>query len=469
MTTPYKFYTHLDKLESIWCSHLKQASASSILWIYTKSASTILQCLSQNINADNRIQAQVKKKQRIVAQLKQYLEALTITITELGETKLPKMLESTLIAELQAIRDTKGNVGEDYLFATVHLICESLLAVICELSARATKSLQQSELEQALHLLSICSETFLETGQFARILEYLVHQDYHPLRVQLRDASGAQSPRVAESAIYISQTFEAFNTYLQKQNLTFLQLLDASSHYPKQYQLLCEFHEISRAFQMFLFRHYVMVSKILGSQSLGSLGAKVSSLLARAGTPLFPELDQAFYDYVQVTNFRHAHHSGSVVMAYEAQNGIHYPTPQISKIKLDPSTIENVIKQYFSAIETRNSKAWVHLFQPDYGTMRDTPNSKPFVGSDKLTIFIHNFFTSFIEAKPSYQLEFTQNNYGKVSWEMVTKSYNNIEVRFAGFEHFYLTAEGKIAYALAEWSPASVGDTLFEAQTQTTA
>ena len=55
----------------------------------------------------------------------------------------------------------------------------------------------------------------------------------------------------------------------------------------------------------FFFQHYILSSSIIGSQSFGSIGYDLVSLVDKFVQPIFPEIDQAKYDLTLKTNFQY--------------------------------------------------------------------------------------------------------------------------------------------------------------------
>jgi hypothetical protein len=304
---------------------------------------------------------------------------------------------------------------------------------------------------QTADLLKLITRIIESQQQFVRILEYMSHRDYHRLRVNLRDASGAQSRRIYEVPVLARRVFENFWAHLKKIGVPPLMVLENQQDHVGHYLLISAFQDLTRTFQSFLFNHYLMVGKILGASSLGSLGAQVNGLVSHAANSIFPELDQLFFDYTQITNFRHAHMSGKIVMEKELQWRVADYQPYTKSHDLEEDRVKEVVAHYFKCIETQDIRGWVQLFHPEEGQMCDAPGSRPFKGSQKLGIFMKNFFKAFQSVTPQVLDLSIEKNTATCRWKMNARTYNDTLLSFSGTETFRLNTQHQIMYALAEY------------------
>lgn len=446
--TPYALYIHLNEYEDIW------GNDSNALMRALYCAEVLLQQNARMNESDRRPYIDKEKKRTIFEETRQAFSYDTTCVRRLMNwpalSETEKLDIEVKIAELRS----ENRYGqEDTLFASVHLIAESWFAVAhCILK----KCYDKIPSNQAGDFLKQVARIIELQQQFVRILEYMSHRDYHRLRVNLRDASGAQSRRIYEVPVLARRVFEGFWAHLKKIGVPPLMVLENQLDHVGLYLMLSAFQDLTRSFQSFLFNHYLMVGKILGASSLGSLGAQVNGLVGHAANSIFPELDQLFFDYTQITNFRYGHMSGKVVMEKELQWQVADYSPYAESHDLDEERVKEVVTQYFRCIETQDIRGWVLQFHPEEGQMCDAQGSRPFKGSQKLSIFMKNFFKAFQSVAPQILDMAVEKNTASCRWKMNTRTYNDTLLSFSGTETFRLNTRYQIMYALAEYDAEAV-------------
>lgn len=446
--TPYALYLHLNEYENIW------GNDSNALLRALYCAEVLLQQNARMNESDRRPYIDKEKKRTIFEETMRAFVHDTKCLRKL--MKWPALSETEKqdielkIAELRA----ENRYGqEDTLFASVHLIAESWFAVVHCMLKKCNDELPTKQTADFLKQVA----RIIEVQQlFVRILEYMSHRDYHRLRVNLRDASGAQSRRIHEVPALARKVFEGFCAHLKKIGVPPLMVLENQQDHVIFYLMLSAFQDLTRSFQSFLFNHYLMVGKILGASSLGSLGAQVNGLVGHAANSIFPELDQLFFDYTQITNFRYGHMSGKVVMEKELQWQVADYSPYTESHDLDQERVKEVVAQYFRYIETQDIRGWVLQFHPEEGQMCDAPGSRPFKGSQKLSVFMKNFFKAFQSVAPQILDLSVDKNTASCRWKMNARTYNDTLLSFSGTETFRLNTGYQIMYALAEYDAEAV-------------
>src|SRR5207244_3293501 len=134
--------------------------------------------------------------------------------------------------------------------------------------------------------------------QAGQLLDQMVLADYHPLRVRLRDGSGAQSPAARQLGPAIRAAAAALWTALDWGSLGVLAVLQSPHEHLDPYRYLTRLKAAGKLLQSFLFHHYTLVLGVLGTHSLGSLGYEMRELAERAVQPVFQEINEAHHDYV---------------------------------------------------------------------------------------------------------------------------------------------------------------------------
>lgn len=442
--TPYALYIHLAEYERSWGAPTPipdQQLAAAL-----RSAAHLLTQLIQNAQTDPR---PYSARARRVSHLEQAQQELCLLAQQVAK-HFPRV-DAAALPEPTSVR-VEGLYGpEDFLFASVHLVSESWFFVAHHLLAQVCAQLTSKNYLGAEASLTLVSEIIAAQVRFVSVLETMNHADYHYLRVRLRDASGAQSQRIQRLPRAAWTAWQLFLEGGLPEGLSLPTLLSRSAEFPQHDALLSAFQAVSRAFQSFLFGHYLMVCKILGSGSIGSLGAEVNSLVGHAARPLFPELDQAYFDYVQVTNLLYAPFSGEVVQAKEEAAQVADYTPYSG-----PGVASEVaVQAYFDRIEAKDSEGWLALFHPE-GQLCDVAGSRPFQGRAKLGVFLKTFYKTFPQVRPQVHQVTHMGNTATATWTMEARSYKGEPVTFSGTETFVFDTEGLIRHAFADWEPSQL-------------
>jgi hypothetical protein len=128
--------------------------------------------------------------------------------------------------------------------------------------------------------------------QAGQLLDQMVLVDYHPLRVRLRDGSGAQSQAARALGPAVHAAGAALWTALERDDLRVLDVLQRPNEHLEPYRYLTRLKSAGKLLQSFLFHHYTLVLGVLGTHSFGSLGYEMRELADPAVQPIFPETNQ---------------------------------------------------------------------------------------------------------------------------------------------------------------------------------
>ena len=355
-----------------------------------------------------------------------------------------------------ALREPTPYGPEDHLFSTAHQITECWLHIAHHLLDLATAEASQRRWSAAAAALRNASDTLTLAIQAGQLLDLMVLADYHPLRVCLRDGSGAQSRAVRQLPHAVRGAARPLWDVLETDNLSLLDVLDRPTDHVGLHEYLNGLKTIGKRIQGFLFEHYLLALGVLGTHSLGSAGYAIRKLSERAARPLFPEINQAHHDYVMMTNFRHGETSGLIVLRNELAQGWN-PYEVIDGPTACPRDIIDArIADYFRFIEERKSDEWVRLFDPVRGQLHDVPGTRPYLGEAHLRVFIKAMFNAFTEMRGTHSSPHIDGNTANVEWRFEAVSYNGQRIAFDGREEFLFAEDGRILTAVADWSPSFV-------------
>jgi hypothetical protein len=355
-----------------------------------------------------------------------------------------------------ALRESTPCGPEDHLFSTAHQITECWLSIAHHLLDEATAHASRGRWVAAAEALRHGRETLALAMKAGQLLDLMVLADYHPLRVRLRDGSGAQSRAMRQLRPAVRAAARPLWTELEARGLGLLDILEQPAAHLELYGYLTDLEAAGKRIQGFLFEHYLLALGVLGTHSLGSAGYEIRKLAERASQPVFPEINTLHHDYVMITNFRHGESAGSIVLRNELARGWN-PYQVIDHPQVCPrDTIEARIADYFRFIEQRKGDEWVELFDPVRGQLEDVPGTRPFLGEAHLRIFINGMFNAFTDLRATCSPPQIDGNAASVDWRFDAVSYNGQPIVFAGREDFTFTGDGRILRAVADWSPALV-------------
>jgi len=351
------------------------------------------------------------------------------------------------------LREPQPFGPEDHLFSTAHQISECWLAIAHDRLQRAREA---DAWPEAAHLLAEAASVITLVIEAGQLLDLMVLSDYHPLRVRLRDGSGAQSRAAQQLAPLAHEAAQRLWAALSERGLSLLELLERPAEQLELHRYLQALKLLGKQIQSFLFQHYLLALGVLGTQSLGSLGYSMHKLAERAAKPIFPRINQGHHDYVMLTNFRHGASSGAIIYkneraaGYDPYQSDHTPT-------LCPAPlIARQVLHYFACISARDADGWVALFEPTRGTLHDVDGTRPYLGAERLRIFIHGMFNAFSEMHGTTSGLAIDGNRASIDWHFEAVSYFGLKTAFSGREEFLFDAHGVILEATAHWNPSDV-------------
>jgi len=182
---------------------------------------------------------------------------------------------------------------DELLFQTVHQASELWLKLAWSEVEEATRLLERRRLQPARRLLAratLCLEYV--TGQL-EMLEQLSPWEYQTIRKVLGHGSGFDSPGFRAIRRVTPPLGQALSGLLREQGLSVVELYVAGREHEELYQLA----ELALAWDeritLWRMRHYLVVSRVIGDQVVGTQGTPVELLGGLIKQRFFPELWQA--------------------------------------------------------------------------------------------------------------------------------------------------------------------------------
>jgi tryptophan 2,3-dioxygenase len=206
-----------------------------------------------------------------------------------GASDYERYLRTDELLALQKPADARVH-RDELLFQTVHQSSELWLKFAVEQLERATELVDADRLLEACRMLRrvVTSLRFI-TDQLD-MLDQMDPWDYNFVRSALGHGSGFDSPGFREIARATPRVAEAFDGALQRTGVPLADLYrDRERHEPLHAlaELLTDFDERLRLWR---FRHYSVVARAIGEESIGIQGVAVQQLTRLIAQRQLPKL-----------------------------------------------------------------------------------------------------------------------------------------------------------------------------------
>jgi tryptophan 2,3-dioxygenase len=362
-------------------------------------------------------------------------------------------------AFLAAIFARRSSNPEDRFFAAIHQISECWLFLARrELDASQAAAHARQWFVATRHIHKICA-ILSYLSEHVLLLETMILADYHPLRVRLRDASGAQSMQVYELVMQAKTMLDPVHAYQEVNGGNLLDIYRMPNQYAGVYEYLTALGSLEIKLTDFFFHHYKLATQVLGAESLGSLGFEVRNLTKRFVEPFYPALDQVRYQHMIATNFAYGRYAGLLITECEALEAA--PKMHIVPEAVSAAIMEARSNRYIQAICDRDVEAWTSLFTAD-GIIEDPRGSRPFYGHNGLRVFFNNLmkaFTSDIVMRANQAIFAPHCGRAKIAWQL-SALHKNVPIHFSGTEEIWFAANGQIKYVHVVQDPSVVAKQL---------
>jgi tryptophan 2,3-dioxygenase len=209
-----------------------------------------------------------------------------------GESDYERYLRTDALLELQKTPEEQVH-HDELLFQTVHQSSELWLKLASTEVETATEHLRVKEIAPALRLLrraSLCMQFI--TVQL-EMLEQQSPWEYQTIRKVLGHGSGFDSPGFRAVRRVSPGLGEAFHALRREAGLSIVELYVRGREFEDLYQLGEALTEWDERVTVWRFRHYKVVSRIIGDSVVGTQGTPVELLGNLIKKSLYPELWRA--------------------------------------------------------------------------------------------------------------------------------------------------------------------------------
>ncbi|HEX6787626.1 MAG TPA: tryptophan 2,3-dioxygenase family protein [Gaiellaceae bacterium] len=179
---------------------------------------------------------------------------------------------------------------DELLFQTVHQSSELWLKHAWVEVEEATQLVEARDLAGALRLLRRANECLAYVTGFLEHLELMSPWEYQEVRRVLGHGSGFDSPGFREIRRVSPPLLDAFNALRRERGLSVLEVYTRGREHEDLYQLAEALTEWDERVGVWRFRHFKVVSRIIGEEVVGTQGTPVELLAGLIKHKMYPEL-----------------------------------------------------------------------------------------------------------------------------------------------------------------------------------
>jgi tryptophan 2,3-dioxygenase len=181
--------------------------------------------------------------------------------------------------------------GDELQFQIVHQMQELLMKLIGYTILNINHCLKEEKTNQALMLFKRVHAYQTNMLTILDLLNTMSPKEYQEIRQKLGNGSGKDSPGfkiMGQVFKSIWQTYKHY--YLEKKQLTIEQIYDNQFNYCEAYMIAECLVDFEMQFHRFLFQHYQIVNRSIGTEAKSLNGNDIKKLQARMAVKYFPEL-----------------------------------------------------------------------------------------------------------------------------------------------------------------------------------
>jgi tryptophan 2,3-dioxygenase len=189
---------------------------------------------------------------------------------------------------------------DELLFQTVHQSSELWLKHAWNEVEEATRLIEQRDLAGARRLLQRACAAVKYCEGFLEHLEQMSPWEYQEVRRVLGHGSGFDSPGFREIRRVSPPLLGAFDALRRERGLSLVDLYVRGREHEDLYQLAELLTEWDERVGVWRFRHFKVVSRIIGEDVVGTQGTPVELLAGLIKHKMFPELWQVRTDLTEL-------------------------------------------------------------------------------------------------------------------------------------------------------------------------
>ncbi len=209
-----------------------------------------------------------------------------------GASDYERYLRTDALLSLQKTPEERVH-HDELLFQTVHQSSELWLKLATTEVDEAAARLEHGEVAPALRLLrrAVLCLQYITTQ--IEMLDQMDPWEYHQIRVVLGHGSGFDSPGFRRVPRVTQRVWRAFDGLLERAGLELTELYRRSREHEDLYQVAELLTEWDERIWVWRFRHYTIVARALGEDTVGTQGTPVQVLGKLIAQRQLPKLWEA--------------------------------------------------------------------------------------------------------------------------------------------------------------------------------
>jgi tryptophan 2,3-dioxygenase len=224
-----------------------------------------------------------------MAEHEQPMEELGPILPGSGASDYERYLRTDELLALQKGADERVH-RDELLFQTVHQSSELWLKLAVTEVGEARDLVSAGELPGALRLLRRANHCVTLVTAQLEMLEHMSPWEYHEVRKVLGHGSGFDSPGFRGIREVTPELGRAFADALGRAELTVVELYLHGREHEDLYQLAEQLIEWDERVAVWRYRHYKVISRVIGANVVGTQGTPVEVLGKLIHQTFYPEL-----------------------------------------------------------------------------------------------------------------------------------------------------------------------------------
>ncbi len=341
---------------------------------------------------------------------------------------------------------------EDRRFSLIHQATESWVRIAHFAMQKVLTEANKKDWHQASVWLEWLPSFLTHLGSYINVLGYMNLSDFHPLRVALQGASGAQSRATRAIHRVAAGLIEPLQAELAASRIRLVSILQHPDLYPELSRYVSGLHGLESAVSEFFFHHYRLAARVIGSSSVGSAGKEVGSMVNRFVRPVYPMLDQARFLFHEMASLSLAREMGCLFWENDADLSIagtqRLPSSQMTAT---PNQLISAIMTYFATLSKNDPAALNRLFT-DNGYIEDPRGAMRWFGPASRSAYLLNLNQRFHSLSVLPQGSPVLNgNVATVEWVLRGRFCGQQDMEIRGSAEMYFSPAGLLRVVLDDW------------------
>lgn len=348
------------------------------------------------------------------------------------------------------IHDAHKYGPEDQIFAGVHRVTECWLRLAEDLLDEALSPCHNDDHQFIASRIDRAAAILRFLAEHIAVLDSMVLEDYHPLRVALKGSSGAQSSAAARVAQKADKFIRSLPGALEDLGADLVQISRTPHHRPALYELMESTADLEAALSVFFFNHYQRALRVQSRRGLGAMGEGIEILTRRFVKPGSAEFDQARFIHLLASNLEFAGDQGTLVLRAEQEAGASPPPPAPAPTSADSA--RNRLLTLARAVSRMDLETSCDCFAADC-LIADPEGSRPYRGRQQARAWLEGLFQA-ISGVTLLGSTSMAGERAQACWLAVARTLAGERVRVRGKAEVTFADDTRIRTLVTQWEPS---------------